>query len=195
MRIRTLPALVLAASSLLTACGGDTVARNGFIPRSVPMSKVDGDTASYRAKGFQLSQFGKVVVEPIQGPPPMDGKVDAAEMEDLRTRFQSSLQKALEATGGTGDRTLVVRASITALKPNKPLLNAAPQTQILKRGYGYAACEVYATDGTDGQTMAAWMNTQDTQRFGTEKLSELGTAQKACETWGPAFREFISKSK
>ena len=192
---RTLCVVALAASSLLTACGADTVARTGFIPKSVPMSKVDGDTSSYKAKGFELSQFGKVVVEPIQGPPTNEGKIEPKDMEDLRARFQTSLQKSLEATGGKGDRTLVVRASITALKPNKPLLNAAPQTQILKRGYGYAACEIYATDGKGGQTMAAWMNTQDTQRFGTEKLSELGTAQKACETWGPAFREFLTATK
>jgi hypothetical protein len=35
------------------------------------------------------------------------------------------------------------------------------------------------------------MNTQDTQRFGAEKLSEFGTIEKACETWGPAFRKFL----
>ncbi|MEY4842072.1 MAG: hypothetical protein RJA12_796, partial [Planctomycetota bacterium] len=88
---RTLCVVALAASSLLTACGADTVARTGFIPKSVPMSKVDGDTSSYKAKGFELSQFGKVVVEPIQGPPTNEDKIEPKDMEDLRARFQTSL--------------------------------------------------------------------------------------------------------
>ena len=188
---RTLCVVALAASSLLTACGADTVARTGFIPKSVPMSKVDGDTSSYKAKGFELSQFGKVVVEPIQGPPTNEDKIEPKDMEDLRARFQTSLQKSLEATGGKGDRTLVVRASITALKPNKPLLNAAPQTQILKRGYGYAACEIYASDGELGPVLAAFMQTSDTTRLSTEKLSETGTAERAAGDWAAAFRKLL----
>jgi hypothetical protein len=179
----------------LTACGGTTAGRAGFIPRNVPMMEAKGDdhTSQFKAKGFKLSDFGKVEVEPVSIASQVDLELKPEEFEDLRTRFQKSLQGALEQAGGKGDRTLVVRGQITAIKPNKPMLNVAPQTQLLKRGYGYAACEVFATDGNGGKVVAAWMNTMDTQRFGSEKLSELGTARKACEEWGPAFRKFLSE--
>ncbi len=190
LRIVVVLFLVLA----VPCCGGNTVVRTGFIPRNIPMMKSaeSEETSSYKAKGFALSQYGAVKVEPIRSPPMGDLKVQAEELDELRRRFEAGLQQALKATGGTGDRVLVVRGEITAIKPNNPLLNVAPQTQILKRGYGYAACEIYATDGADGRVVAAWMNTQDTQRIGSEKLSELGTAKKACDEWGPAFRKFLT---
>ena len=186
-------AVVAVTLSLLAACG-TTAARTGFIPMSVPMmkDKENDETSQYKAKGFALNQFGKVVVEPIDAGSIKELVENPAEMEKMRSKFQASLQKALETTGGGGQRVLVVRAAITAFKANKPMLNVAPQTQLMKRGYGYAACEIYATDGVGGQVVAAWMNTQDTQRFGTEKLSQFGTIEKACETWGPDFRKFIS---
>ena len=186
-------AVVAVSLSLLAACG-TTVGRKGFIPMSVPMmkDKENDETQQYKAKGFALNQFGKVVVEPIDAGSIKELVENPAEMEKMRSKFQESLQKALESTGGGGQRVLVVRGAITAFKPNKPMLNVAPQTQLMKRGYGYAACEIYATDGVGGQVVAAWMNTQDTQRFGTEKLSQFGTIEKACETWGPDFKKFIS---
>jgi len=186
-------AVAAVSLSLLAACG-TTVGRKGFIPMSVPMmkDKENDETQQYKAKGFALNQFGKVVVEPIDAGSIQELVENPAEMEKMRSKLQESLQKALESTGGGGQRVLVVRGAITAFKPNKPMLNVAPQTQLMKRGYGYAACEIYATDGVGGQVVAAWMNTQDTQRFGTEKLSQFGTIEKACETWGPDFRKFIS---
>ena len=186
-------AVAAVSLSLLAACG-TTVGRKGFIPMSVPMmkDKENDETQQYKAKGFALNQFGKVVVEPIDAGSIQELVENPAEMEKMRSKLQESLQKALESTGGGGQRVLVVRGAITAFKPNKPMLNVAPQTQLMKRGYGYAACEIYATDGVGGQVVAAWMNTQDTQRFGTEKLSQFGTIEKACETWGPDFKKFIS---
>jgi outer membrane lipopolysaccharide assembly protein LptE/RlpB len=187
-------ALAAVAVSLLAACG-HTVGRKGFIPSSVPLmeAKDDSDTMEYRAQGFALSQYGSVKVEAVEIGQIEELRGNPEEFEKMRARFQASLQAALEKSGGKGDRVLIVRGSITAFKPNKPLLNVAPQTQIMKRGYGYAACEIFATDGPGGKVVAAWMNTQDTQRFGTEKLSEFGTIEKACETWGPAFRAFLGK--
>ncbi|MFM1831442.1 MAG: hypothetical protein RLZZ558_1782 [Planctomycetota bacterium] len=187
-------ALVLLAC-MVSACGGATAARSGFIPSSVPMmaSRSDDHTHQFRARGFALSQYGKVRVEPVSISPNVDLELAAEDFRDLQARFQESLQAALERAGGSGERMLVVRGQITAIKPNKPMLNVAPQTQLLKRGYGYAACEIYATDGEKGPVVAAWMNTLDTQRFGAEKLSELGTARQACEAWGPEFRKFLAE--
>jgi len=185
-------AVSAVALSLLAGCG-HTAARSGFIPNSVPMLKAKGDedTSEYKAQGFALSQYGSVKVEAVEIGKIEELRGNPEEFEKMRARFQASLQAALEKSGGKGDRVLIVRGSITAFKPNKPLLNVAPQTQIMKRGYGYAACEIFATDGPGGKVVAAWMNTQDTQRFGAEKLSEFGTIEKACDTWGPAFRKFL----
>lgn len=186
-------AVAAVSCSLLVACG-TTAARTGFIPLNVPMmkDKDNDETQQFKAKGFALNQFGKVQVEPIEAGGIQELRDNPTEMESMRGKFQAGLQKALESTGGGGQRVLVVRGAITAFKPNRPVLNVAPQTQLMKRGYGYAACEIYATDAATGQVVAAWMNTQDTQRFGTEKLSQFGTIEKACESWGPEFRKFLS---
>jgi hypothetical protein len=69
----------------------------------------------------------------------------------------------------------------------------APQTQILKRGYGYASCEIYATDGATGQVVAAFMQTADTQRVSTEKFSDIGTAERAAKDWAKAFGELVAR--
>ena len=187
-------AFAAVAISLLAACG-HTAGRTGFIPSSVPLlkAKSDEDTSEYKAQGFALSQYGSVKVEAVE-----IGKIEALrgnpeEFEKMRARFQASLQSALEKSGGKGDRVLIVRGAITAFKPNNPLLNVAPQTQIMKRGYGYASCEIYATDGDGGPVVAAFMQTSDTSRFSDEKLSETGTARRAAGDWADEFRALLTR--
>jgi uncharacterized OsmC-like protein len=76
---------------------------------------------------------------------------------------------------------------------HKPLLNVAPQSQIMKRGYGYASCEIYATNGDGGPVVAAFMQTSDTSRFSEEKLSETGTARRAAGDWATEFLGLLTR--
>lgn len=183
----------LAAPLALSGCG-KAVAPTGFIPRTVRMEK-DGDlTQRWRSTRVNMASFGKVVILPVETPEMgAYGDLDAEQLATCRSVLATELTKAFAAPPGNGDKTLYVHTAITAIKPNKPLLNVAPQTQLLKRGYGYAACEIYATDGEMGPAVAAFMQTQDTARFGTEKLSSTGTAEKAAGEWATQFRELIGK--
>lgn len=133
---------------------------------------------------------------PVSMPEPDEyGDLDAEQLRTCRETLEEELRAKLAkgVVGGAGDRTLVVRAAITAIKPNKPLLNVAPQTQIMKRGYGYASCEIYATDGDGGPVVAAFMQTSDTSRFSDEKLSETGTARRAAGDWADEFRALLTR--
>ena len=186
-------AAALAAPLALTACD-KAVSSTGFIPRTVRMQKEDDLTQRWRSNRVNMSSFGKVVILPVETPEiGAYGDLDAEKLATCRSVLAAELTKAFASPPGTGDKTLYVHAAITAIKPNKPLLNVAPQTQLLKRGYGYAACEIFATDGETGPAVAAFMQTQDTARFGTEKLSPTGTAEKAAGEWATAFRELVGK--
>jgi hypothetical protein len=183
----------LLAASALTGCS-KTVDYTGYIPKTVAL-KADGDKRKdFRLKDLDTTRFGKVVIDPVVTPDGNAyGDLTADQLQQLRTLLQEALAKSFGTGVGTGDRTLVIRAAITGVKPNQPMRNIAPQTQILKGGYGYAGAELYAMDGANGPVVAALMQTYDTERFGTEKLSALGTAEKACTEWAEAFHELIIK--
>jgi hypothetical protein len=197
-------AIVLSATSILAAtcvatlagCGGGARARTGFIPTTVRLSETDDLTRSWRSADFDRAQYAKVVVMPVAMPEPDEyGDLDADQLRTCREALEDALDAdfAKPFGAGSGGRTLVVRAAITAIKPNKPLLNVAPQTQIMKRGYGYASCEIYATDGDGGPVVAAFMQTSDTSRFSDEKLSETGTARRAAGDWAKEFLSLLTR--
>jgi len=184
---RTSIALALAAS-LFAGCSAE-VKRTGFIPKSVTMKSGENQSHQWAADPKKLAAFGKVVVWPTETPEGNAyGDLTPEKLATLRGLLEKSIKEAFGERLGNGDRTLVIRSALTAVKPNKPLLNVAPQSQIMKRGYGYAACEIYATDGDTGPVVAAFMQTTDTKRFSTEKLDALGTAERACTEWGTEFR-------
>lgn len=195
-RSLALTCLALVVSAGLAGCGGGAQARTGFIPSSVRLAETDDLTRSWRASSSDRAGYARVVIAPIAMPEPDEyGDLDADQLRTCRETLEEALRTKLEngVVGGTGDRTLVVRAAITAIKPNKPLLNVAPQTQIMKRGYGYASCEIYATDGDGGPVVAAFMQTSDTSRFSDEKLSETGTARRAAGDWADEFRALLTR--
>ena len=51
--------------------------------------------------------------------------------------------------------------------------------------------EIYASDGELGPALAAFMQTSDTTRLSTEKLSETGTAERAAGDWAKEFRKVL----
>jgi hypothetical protein len=186
----------VALVATLAACGASARARTGFIPSNVRLAKSDDLTQSWRATNFDRAQYSKVVIAPIAMPEPDEyGDLDADQLRTCRETLEEALRNdfAQPFGAGSGGRTLVVRAAITAIKPNKPLLNVAPQTQVMKRGYGYASCEIYATDGDGGPVVAAFMQTSDTSRFSDEKLSETGTARRAAGDWAKEFLAVLTR--
>jgi len=189
--------LVFAAAALaLAACGSHAQMRTGFIPGSVALVEKDDMTSQWRAS-FDASRFGGVVVAPVSTPQAdAYGDLSEEKLAEVRRLFGEALSaefKGMPVTGKAGANPLVIRAAVTAIKPNKPVLNVAPQTQMFKRGYGYASCEIYATDGENGPVVAAFMQTADTQRLSTEKYSDIGTAERAAKDWAKAFRELVGR--
>lgn len=184
----------LCAALVFAGCSSPHVAATGYIPTGVALRKQGDLVSSWRKPGLSPSDFGRVVIRPVETPQgDAYGNLTDEQLAKCRSILQAALGNSFGDGIGSGSKTLVVHAAITAIKPNQPLRNIAPQTQLLKRGYGYAACELYATDGDGGPVVAAFMETTDTARFGTEKLSETGTAEQATGKWATAFRELIGK--
>jgi len=188
--------VIAAAAFALAACGSHAQMRTGFIPGSTALVEKDDMTSQWRAS-FDATRFSGVVVEPVATPATgAYGDLSDEKLAEVRKIFAESISeefKGMPVNGKAGANPLVIRAAVTAIKPNKPVLNVAPQTQMLKRGYGYASCEIYATDGRDGPVVAAFMQTSDTQRLSTEKYSDTGTAERAAKDWAKAFRELIGR--
>ncbi len=177
---------VLAAAIAISASAcqsHDAVPRTGFIPLSIPLahSKADPMTSSWHDTDA-LSPGMKVAVVQVEVGSLAEDRMTDAQEEAFGDRLASA----------AGPGVIEVRACITDFKPNKPLRNIAPQTQIMRRGYGYAACEIEAT--LDGRCVAALASTVDTQRFGTEKLSDMGTADAACAEWSGRFAALIGSN-
>ena len=202
LHIATLPtrrslgcALACAAFALFAnGCQGhEAVPRMGFIPLSLPLahSKSDPMTSSWHDAAALESPSRKIAVTQVEvGSIAGDRMTDEQQAEvtlRLRRALEASFGDRLASAGGPD--VIEVKACITDFKPNKPLRNIAPQTQIMRRGYGYAACEIEATLG--GRPVAAMASTVDTQRFGTEKLSDMGTADAACATWAEKFAALL----
>jgi hypothetical protein len=117
------------------------------------------------------------------------------EASKLSIQFRNDIIGAvgLPVAAAVGPGVLEIRASITGLKPNIPALNIAPQSQMRGRGYGYVACEIYALDGKDGSPFAAYADTQNTQRFSSEKMSDWGSAQAGLKVIADAFGAMLKK--
>lgn len=183
-----LPAALLALS--LTGCRGSTeVPRMGFVPDSIRLKPMSGDklTRTWAARSIKpLSSYSSIQVEAVEVPAYADIECSDEQLENVRTTLRNDLQNNLGTGGGSGP-VLVVRAAITAIKPNDPLLNIAPQTQMRKRGYGYGAVEIYASEGVGGPIVAAMVSTVDTERLSAEKLEEMGTVERGCQQWSQAF--------
>ncbi|RLS91062.1 MAG: DUF3313 family protein [Planctomycetota bacterium] len=193
-----LPAILLSVTvAALAACGSTAQQRIGFIPESVKLNEVDKLTRSWRSPTLTPANYTEIVVLPTTTPAfDAYGDLNEEQLSELRSLVNSKLAEAfatkLGAADGAAPRKFVIHAAITAIKPNNPMLNVAPQTQILKRGFGFASCEIYATDGESGPVIAAFMQTVDTQRFGTSKLSATGTAARAADEWAKEFRKMIA---
>lgn len=183
-----LPAALLAIS--LTGCRGSTeVPRMGFVPDSIRLKPMSGDklTRTWAARSIKpLSSYSSIQVEAVEVPAYADIECSDEQLENVRTTLRNDLQNNLGNGGGSGP-VLVVRAAITAIKPNNPLLNIVPQTQMRKRGYGYGAVEIYASEGVGGPIVAAMVSTVNTERFSSEKLDEMGTVERGCQQWSQAF--------
>ncbi|MFM7051641.1 MAG: DUF3313 family protein [Planctomycetota bacterium] len=187
-----LVATSLTALTVLAACRGGGALNDDPYRQGRVEALMDSGPKVDRADGADFSKFDAVLVADVTvNPEATQGDdVSAEQLDKLRADFQSRLADAFAAgrtvrtgNGAAGAGTLVVNAEIVRAVPNKPARNLAPQTQLTRTGYGYAAVRLTMVDGATGATLLTMTDTQSTQRFGTAKLSEWGTVEKAFSTW------------
>ena len=188
-------AALLAAAAVAAGCSShEAVPRTGFIPLSVPLasSKSDPMTSVWHDSAALSGTPRKVAIVQVEVGSLADEQMTEEQEAEIKLRMRRALETAFgdRIVQSAGPGVIEVRACLTDFKPNQPLRNLAPQTQILRRGYGFAACEMEAT--LDGRPVAAMASTVDTQRFGAEKLSETGTADAACATWAERFLKLVA---
>ena len=193
MKIAKFAAAVCLAF-ICSACNkGTNVELTGFIPAKFPLDyNKSTEIHSYKNPMTNMSAFKSVVVQEVKIEANGDNPDEASK---LSIEFRNELIAAvgLPVAAAVGPGVLEVRASITGLKQNIPALNIAPQSQMRGRGYGFVACEIYALDGKDGAPVAAYADTQNTQRFSSEKMSDWGSAQLGLKTMADAFGAMLKK--
>lgn len=190
-------AKLAAALCLVAACSAchknTNVELTGFIPAKIPLDyNKSTEIHSYKNPMKDMSAFKSVVVQEVKIEANGDNPDEASK---LSIEFRNELIAAvgLPVAAAVGPGVLEIRASITGLKQNIPALNIAPQSQMRGMGYGYVACEIYALDGKDGAPVAAYADTQNTQRFSSEKMSDWGSAQLGLKTMADAFGAMLKK--
>jgi len=187
-------AAALCLAVMCSACNkGTNVELTGFIPAKFPLDyNKSTEIHSYKNPMKEMSAFKSVLVQEVKIEANGDNPDEASKLSiELRNEIISAVGLPVAAAVGPG--VLEIRASITGLKPNIPALNIAPQSQMRGRGYGYVACEIYALDGKDGSPFAAYADTQNTQRFSTEKMSDWGSAQAGLKVIADAFGAMLKK--
>ncbi|MCE9618893.1 MAG: DUF3313 domain-containing protein [Planctomycetes bacterium] len=166
----------------------------GFIPGTIPLTfNPNSESYSYKNHSMSLGDFKSVLVHDVQLVSD-GGDPDGASALAIQFRNEIISVVGLPAASGLGPGVLEIRAVITGLEANEPLFNIAPQTQVRRRGYGFVAVEMYAIDGGNAAPVAAYADTQDTQRFSAEKLSTWGSAQAGLKSIADAFGTLL-KSK
>ena len=187
-------AAAVCLAVMCSACNkGTNVELTGFIPAKFPLDyNKSTEIHSYKNPMTDLSAFKSVLVQEVKIEANGDNPDEASK---LSIQFRNDIIGAvgLPVAAAVGPGVLEIRASITGLKPNIPALNIAPQSQMRGRGYGYVACEIYALDGKDGAPFAAYADTQNTQRFSSENMSDWGSAQAGLKVISDAFGVMLKK--
>jgi hypothetical protein len=189
MFTRTL--LVCAAAALLAVPAG---CRRGVLNQD-PMAPGAGeaiapkDPVVKRAAGADFGAYSAVFVEePSIAPDATQGAdVKPDQLRSLQDTMRDDLRKAFgdryKPVGMVGDGTLLVRTWIMRAVPNSPLQNIAPQSQVGRGGYGYAAIRIEILDSQSRRELLSFSHQRSTERFSLEKMSEWGSVQKSFSTW------------
>lgn len=191
-RIASAAVLLAVASLALPACRGGGAFNDDPYRQNAIEAALDTGPKVDRLVEIDYPSFTKVaIVTPTIAPNATQGdEVSDEQLANLQADFERQLREAFEEDGRrivpvaeADAQTFVVRAEIVRAVPNKPLRNIAPQTQMTRTGYGYASGRIVLERGGTGELLVVATETQSTKRFGTEKLSEWGTVEKAFESW------------
>ena len=147
------------------------------------------DPVVKRAAGADFGAYSAVFVEePSIAPDATQGAdVTPDQLRSLQDTMRDDLRKAFgdryKPVGMVGDGTLLVRTWIMRAVPNSPLQNIAPQSQVGRGGYGYAAIRIEILDSQTRRELLSFSHQRSTERFSLEKMSEWGSVQKSFSTW------------
>ncbi|MBU3684569.1 MAG: DUF3313 domain-containing protein [Phycisphaerales bacterium] len=191
MLTRILLVSAAAAAALAAAPAG---CRRGVLNQD-PMAPGMGEAVApkdpvvKRAAGADFAAYSMVFVEePSIAPDATQGAdVKPDQLRSLQDTMRDDLKKAFgdryKPVGEIGDGTLLVRTWIMRAVPNSPLQNIAPQSQVGRGGYGYAAIRIEVLDSRSRRELLSFTHERSTERFSLEKLSEWGSVQKSFSTW------------
>ena len=183
--------LLSAAAALVSFPAG---CRRGVLNQD-PMAPGTGeaiapkDPVVKRAAGADFAAYSMVLVEePSIAPDATQGAdVKPDQLRSLQDTMRDDLKEAFgdryKAVGEIGDGTLLVRTWIMRAVPNSPLQNIAPQSQVGRGGYGYAAIRIEVLDSRSRRELLSFTHERSTERFSLEKLSEWGSVEKSFSTW------------
>ena len=191
--------LVLAVPVLvLAACAQPYVEpRLGYIPKSVTLVDGPGPDESHEwiDPDASASEYGSIQIDQVRPVTTGHYEVSDEDIKQVCALFEGRLRKEFAGWQGTGPKTLVIHAAVTGLRANDPARNVRPIGTENRADRGYAACEIYCTDGTGGDVVAAYMETSHLGRRGTKRIGELATIETVTNDWTLALKALFKKAK
>ncbi len=191
--------LVLAVPVLaLAACAQPFVEpRLGFIPKSVTLVDGPGPDESHQwiDPAASASEYGSIQIDQVRPVTTGQYEVSDEDIKQVCALLEGRLRKEFVGWQGTGPKTLVIHAALTALRANDPARNVRSVGTENRADLGYAACEIYCTDGATGPVVAAYMETSHLGRRSTKRMGELGTIEGVVDDWTLALKALFKKAK
>lgn len=194
---------ILAVGCTLSGCNQHQMksAPVGFLSQPQLMKKGGGESWVYKATKTNWGSFTGVYVAPVAvAAGAMEGGAwgDEGDLAGLANTFQADLTAALgakySAAPAAAANVLVIRAQIIKAKPNAPMRNIAPQSQIGQTGYGFGMVAIEVVDGGTGSVLYEFADVQATTRFSVEKMSVWGSLEKSFQTWASELAQVCGGS-
>ena len=199
--------LAIGIMAVLCGCESKHITQTGFLNDYSKLETVSDTSMRYLPPQIQLRQYSNFIIDPVivhfhTGSKAIaqrsKGKLTEQDLTDLKNYMHDAIVEAIS------DRyTLAyqpapgvarVRVALTDLKKSDVLLNIYPSSKLLGLGLGAVSLEAELIDSRTGRQIAAFVESQEGNRFSFDGLSEWGDAKAIMDRWAKSLRNLLDEA-
>jgi hypothetical protein len=199
--------LIITAAAIMalqSGCQSKKITQAGFLNDYSRLETVSDTSMRYLPPPNQFRQYSQFIIDPVvihfhTGSKAIaqrsKGKLSEQDLTDLTNYMRDAIVKAVS------DRYAIayqpapgvarVRVALTDLKKSNVLLNIYPSSKLLGLGLGAVSLEAEIIDSHTGDQIAAFVESQEGNRFSFDGLSEWGDAKAIMDRWAKRFRKHL----
>ena len=172
----------------LTACGGQSISRNGFLSDYSKLEKNPRYAGSriYANPAAPLKNYSRFIVNPVQVRLSSIGTQrhsDPSKLQEIsqyaHQQFVTALQKGgYEVVTSSGPGTLILRSALTEVAPSE----LKPRSFLLNISLGGASIEAEFVDALSGEVVVAVMESQRGKKI-TTGSNDYENAKNVIDRW------------